>query len=223
VYPDSDTTSQQPDVFPEEMNSRTTYRRRRVILVTIALLLIASVAFAVRLGLDLLTGPALVPAAGGGSSGAAADGEIQTGERVSVHDTHLPALANLDPELLAAIQRAADDAAAEDIEFVVTSGWRSPAYQARLLSEAVLDYGSEEEAARWVSTPETSLHVSGDAIDIGDFDATYWLSLNGAPYGLCQIYANERWHFELRPEAVDVGCPEQYLDPTYDPRMQPQP
>ena len=26
-------------------------------------------------------------------------------------------------------------------------------------------------------------------------------------YGLCQIYGNEPWHFELRPEAVEQGCP----------------
>lgn len=156
---------------------------------------------------------------GGGPSGGG-DGEIPPGERVAVDDVTHPALANLDPELLAAIQRAAADAAREDVEFVVTSGWRSPEYQARLLSEAVRVYGSLEEARRWVASPETSLHVSGDAIDIGDFDATYWLSLHGAAYGLCQTYANERWHFELRPEAVSHGCPEQFLDPTHDPRLQ---
>ena len=26
-------------------------------------------------------------------------------------------------------------------------------------------------------------------------------------YGLCQIYGNEPWHYELRPDAVDHGCP----------------
>ena len=30
-----------------------------------------------------------------------------------------------------------------------------------------LKYGSEAEAARWVATPDTSAHVSGDAVDIG--------------------------------------------------------
>ena len=39
-------------------------------------------------------------------------------------------------------------------------------------------------------------------------------------YGLCQIYGNEPWHFELRPDAVDHGCPPTYADPTHDPRMQ---
>jgi len=203
------------------MTSHALYIRRRLLVVVLTILLVAALAFVAKLGVDVVNGTPLVPLAGGGSSpaGASGDGEIAEGETVLVTDVAHPALANLDPELLAAIQRAAADAGAEDIPFRVTSGWRSPEYQARLLSEAVDDYGSEEEARRWVSTPETSLHVSGDAIDIGDFDATYWLSLEGARYGLCQIYANERWHFELRPEAITEGCPEQYLDPTYDPRM----
>ena len=54
----------------------------------------------------------------------------------------------------------------------------------------------------------------------GPFDATAWLSEHGAEYGLCQIYSNEPWHYELRPEAIDHGCPPMYADPTHDPRMQ---
>ena len=86
--------------------------------------------------------------------------------------------------------------------------------------EAVSEYGSAEEAARWVATAETSAHVSGDAVDIGRSDATAWLSEQGAEYGLCQIYGNEPWHYELRPEAIDRGCPAMYADPTHDPKMQ---
>ena len=63
-------------------------------------------------------------------------------------------------------------------------------------------------------------HVSGDAVDIGHSDATAWLSEHGADYGLCQIYCNEPWHSELRPEAIDHGCLPMYADPTHDPRMQ---
>ena len=46
-------------------------------------------------------------------------------------------------------------------------------------------------------------------------------SEHGADYGLCQIYDNEPWHYELRPEAVDQGARAMYADPTHDPRMQP--
>ncbi len=102
----------------------------------------------------------------------------------------------------------------------LTSGWRSPEYQEQLLREAVDMYGSELEAARWVASADTSAHVSGSAVDIAPFDAMAWLSEHGAAYGLCQIYGNEPWHFELRPDAVDRGCPPPYADPTHDPRLQ---
>jgi zinc D-Ala-D-Ala carboxypeptidase len=147
-----------------------------------------------------------------------ADGVVPDG--VTVFDNEYPAVAKLDPALLRALRRAATDAAHEGRVFYVDSGWRSADYQARLLDEAIAKYGSKAEAERWVATPETSAHVTGDAVDIGHADATTWLSEHGAAYGLCQIYGNEPWHYELRPEASDHGCPRMYADPTYDPRMQ---
>jgi D-alanyl-D-alanine carboxypeptidase len=147
-----------------------------------------------------------------------ADGALPDG--VTVFDDRYPGVANLDPDLLQALREAAKDAAHDGIEFYVNSGWRSPEYQNQLLREAVSEYGSEEEAARWVATADTSPHVSGDAVDIEDFDATAWLSEHGAEYGLCQIYRNESWHYELRPQAIDRGCPHMYADPRHDPGMQ---
>ena len=148
-----------------------------------------------------------------------ADGVVPDGVTV-FDDDGIPAVANLDPALLGALRQAATDAAGDGVEFYVDSGWRSPEYQEQLLREAVSKYGSEEEAARWVATADTSAHVSGDAVDIGHADATAWLSDHGAEYGLCQIYRNEPWHYEQRPEAIDHGCPPMYADPTHDPRMQ---
>jgi hypothetical protein len=150
--------------------------------------------------------PAEAPRAAPGATTAVAD--------------EVPGIANLDPALLEALRRAAADAADDGVRLAVNSGWRSPEEQARLLRQAVSEYGSEAEAARWVATPNTSAHVSGDAVDIGPIDATAWLSEHGAGYGLCQIYANEPWHYELRPEAPSRGCPPMYADPTHDPRMQ---
>jgi hypothetical protein len=147
-----------------------------------------------------------------------ADGAVPDG--VTVFDDEIPAVANLDPDLLGALRQAATDAADDGVEFFINGGWRSPGYQEQLLHGAVSKYGSEEEAARWVATPATSAHVLGHAVDIGHFDATAWLSEHGAEYGLCQIYSNEPWHYELRPEAIDHGCPPMYADPTHDPRMQ---
>ena len=147
-----------------------------------------------------------------------ADGVVPNG--VTVFDDEYPAVANLDADLLNALRQAAMDAEDDEVEFLVNSGWRSPDYQEHLFREAILEYGSAEEAARWVATVDTSPHVSGDAVDIGLVDATAWLSEHGARYGLCQIYVNEPWHYELRPEAIDDGCPPMYADPTHDPRMQ---
>jgi zinc D-Ala-D-Ala carboxypeptidase len=146
-----------------------------------------------------------------------ADGSVPDG--TTVFDDEVPGVANLDPALLRALRQAATDAAAYGVKFVVDSGWRSPAYQAQLLREAVSKYGSKQEAARWVATPNTSAHVSGDAVDIGPSAAAAWLSEHGAAYGLCQIYGNEPWHYELRPEAIAHRCPPMYADPTQDPRM----
>jgi zinc D-Ala-D-Ala carboxypeptidase len=147
-----------------------------------------------------------------------ADGAIPDG--TTVFDNEVPGVANLDPALLGALRRAATDAAGDGVDFYVDSGWRSPEYQERLLREAISKHGSEEKATRWVATPKTSAHVSGDAVDVGPSGAAAWLSEHGAEYGLCQIYGNEPWHYELRPEAITHGCPPTYSDPTQDPRMQ---
>ena len=147
-----------------------------------------------------------------------ADGVLPA--RTTVFDDEFAGVANLDTGLLDALREAADDAAEDGINFRVTSGWRSPEYQNQLLREAIEEYGSEEEAARWVASPDTSPHVSGDAVDIGFAKAREWLSEHGAHYGLCQIYRNEPWHFELRSDAMEGGCPPMYANPTRDPRMQ---
>ncbi|MEU5959533.1 M15 family metallopeptidase [Streptomyces sp. NPDC047525] len=147
-----------------------------------------------------------------------ADGVVPDG--VTVFDDAMPAVAKLDPGLLKALRQAATPAADDGVEFNVNSGWRSPAYQNQLLRQAVAEYGSEHEAARWVATAATSPHVSGKAVDIGPSDAAAWLSEHGADYGLCRIYKNEPWHYELRTEAIDHGCPRMYADPTEDPRTQ---
>jgi LAS superfamily LD-carboxypeptidase LdcB len=152
--------------------------------------------------------------------GALGEADSAVPDGTTVFDDGIAGVANLDSELLGALRQAATDAADDGVELYVDSGWRSPDYQDRLFREAVSEYGSEEEAARWVATAETSAHVSGDAVDIGPSDATAWLSEHGAEYGLCQIYGNEPWHYELRPEAIDHGCPPMYADPTHDPRMQ---
>jgi D-alanyl-D-alanine carboxypeptidase len=211
--------------------ARTTTPRIRIRRIRVAVLLVVIAAIAAALGdqrpasSSSTASPSSTAAAPthvlrtehGGALGEA-DGAVPDG--TTVFGDEVPGVANLDPALLGALRRAATDAADDGAGFFVDSGWRSPQYQERLFQEAVMKYGSETEASRWVAASDTSAHVSGDAVDIGPADATAWLSGHGAEYGLCQIYGNEPWHFELRPEAVDHGCPPMYADPTQDPRMQ---
>ena len=146
-----------------------------------------------------------------------ADGVVS--DDVTVFADDHPAVANLDPGLVRALRRAARDAAEDGVRIVVRSGWRSSHYQERLFRDAVSKYGSEERAARWVAAVDSSLHVSGDAVDIGRSDAIAWLARHGARYGLCRVYRNEPWHFELRSRAIARGCPSLYATPANDPRM----
>ena len=207
--------------MPYRAPAATTHRSPRVRVVGV---LLVAVAIAAALGLRALASspsPAASPLVvvrndHRGPLGEA-DGAVPDG--TTIFDEWVPGVANLDPALLGALRRSAAAAAADGVGFVVDSGWRSPAYQERLLREAVAKYGSAEEAARWVATPTASAHVSGDAVDIGHSDAAAWLSQHGAGYGLCQIYNTEPWHFELRPEAVEHGCPARYADAAHDPRM----
>src|SRR3954471_398943 len=66
----------------------------------------------------------------GGALGEA-DGAVPDG--TTVFDDDVPGVANLDPDLLAALRQAATDAEDDGIQFVVDSGWRSAAYQEHLL------------------------------------------------------------------------------------------
>lgn len=144
----------------------------------------------------------------------AAHGSLPRG--VTVFNDRYPGVANLDPALLQALRAAAAHASRDGVELWVNSGWRSPSYQDRLLTDAIEKYGSAEEAARWVATPEKSIHVAGHAVDIGPPDSAAWLGRHGSAYGLCRIYENEPWHFELRPD----GCGPMLPDPSHDPRLQ---
>ena len=204
------------------MPARTTYHRTRIRGLCVAALLALVAAVAAALGGQSTAsaphGTHHPPRSERRAALGEADGAIPA--HTTVFDDRVPGVARLDPALLGALRRAATDAATDGVQFVVDSGWRSPAYQEHLFREAVSKYGSEEQAARWVATPQTSAHVSGHAVDIGPSGAAAWLSAHGAAYGLCRIYRNEPWHYELRPEAIVQGCPAMYPDPTDDPRMQ---
>ncbi|MDO3639210.1 M15 family metallopeptidase [Mycolicibacterium arseniciresistens] len=116
---------------------------------------------------------------------------------LSPFEVSTPILELLDPALLDAVQQAARRAAADGVEMRITSGWRSRGFQQRLLDDGVRTYGGLDAARQFVATPEVSRHVVGEAIDIGPTTAAEWMIANGRRFGLCQIFANENWHFEL--------------------------
>ena len=124
-------------------------------------------------------------------------GTLPDGVTLSPFDESSPIVAHLDPLLLKAIQDAARAADAEGIEMRITSGWRSKGFQQRLFDDAVRTYGSVDTAMEFVASPDVSKHVAGEAVDIMPVEADTWLIRNGPQFGLCQIYANEIWHFEL--------------------------
>jgi zinc D-Ala-D-Ala carboxypeptidase len=134
------------------------------------------------------------------------DGSLPGGAALTPFDVSDPAIGRLDPELLSAIQDAATAATTDGVKLTITSGWRSPEFQQRLLDDAVGTYGSYAAARRFVETPQASKHVVGKAVDVGGPAADQWLISNGARFGLCRIYANELWHFELAADAQG-NCP----------------
>ncbi|WP_406229759.1 M15 family metallopeptidase [Nocardia sp. NBC_01009] len=112
----------------------------------------------------------------------------------------------LEPKLALAYSLAHDQAEAEGVELSITSGYRTPEQQEELWLNGLQTYGSPDEARRWVLPPSESTHVSGQAIDVGPRGGAQWLEVNGSRWGLCRIYENEWWHFELAA-LPGLACP----------------
>jgi len=131
---------------------------------------------------------------------------VDAKRRLTPFDTWNESISRLEPNLLAALQNAARAAEADGVTIEVNWGWRSPETQQRLLDDAVKRYGSYEAARQYVQTPEGSKHVAGQAVDIGSAPAIRWMNDHGPRFGLCRIYANESWHFELAADELG-NCP----------------
>jgi hypothetical protein len=103
------------------------------------------------------------------------------------------------PLLLNRFNAAKIAAHLDGVNLYITSGFRSRERQGDLFAEAIVKYGSETEAAKWVLPPRFSHHPEGLALDVnypGDRVGARWLERNGYRFGLCRVYANEWWHFE---------------------------
>ncbi len=114
----------------------------------------------------------------------------------ALHPGVPPDTARLAVEMERRLGMAVEAAGAAGVKLNVNSGWRSRAEQAELARTAVRQYGSLEEAGRFVLPPDKSEHPRGRAVDIGPPSAADWLGRHGHRFGLCRRYANEPWHFE---------------------------
>ena len=137
-----------------------------------------------------------------------ADGVIAEGTVVTLADDEVPAIARLDPALRrSAACRQRRMPRHDGLFFEVTSGWRSrrvPAVAAR----ATRSSSTPARRSRGSSWPRPTAPAMSPAMPSTSrpVDAQFWLIEHGARYGICQTYANERWHFELATEPGGV-CP----------------
>ncbi|WP_442790083.1 M15 family metallopeptidase [Nocardia sp. CDC160] len=164
----------------------------------------------------LVAGAGLVVGALGGfrPASAAAQG-ISPASPIAVHRGTPTFIAGgttgLDPGLAAAYDAAAAAASAAGVTLWITSGYRTWAEQEALWEDGIQTYGSPEAARRWVLPPNESTHVTGQAIDVGPREGAQWLEDNGTHWGLCRMYDNEWWHFELATYP-DGPCPSRLPD-----------
>ncbi|WSG63155.1 M15 family metallopeptidase [Nocardia sp. NBC_01730] len=112
----------------------------------------------------------------------------------------------LEPRLALAYTLAEREARAQSVPLSITSGYRTPDEQQVLWDDGLATYGSPEATRRWVLPPAESTHVSGRAIDVGPQQGAQWLEANGNRWGLCRMFDNEWWHFELAT-VPGVDCP----------------
>jgi Transglycosylase SLT domain/D-alanyl-D-alanine carboxypeptidase len=91
------------------------------------------------------------------------------------------------PDVAAAFDRMAAAAAADGIQLLVVSAFRSDAEQARLWAQ--------HPDPRWVAPPGHSLHRCATELDLGSSAAYGWLAANAARFGFLQRYSWEPWHY----------------------------
>lgn len=132
----------------------------------------------------------------------------------------------LSPQVEDAYETMRVDAEAEDLNFVVTSDYRSYQSQEEIYNDNLAIYGTVEETDRWVARPGFSEHQTGLAIDVGSYESwelqeipfgytpeSEWVAENAHNYGFIVRYpegfeditgmAYEPWH--LRYVGVDVA------------------
>lgn len=131
----------------------------------------------------------------------------------------------LQDEVIEAYEEMFEDAEELDLNFVITSEFRTYETQSELWDSGVELHGSEEEAERWVGRPGYSEHQTGLAIDVGSHESwilqevgfewtpeSDWLKDNAHKYGFIVRYpegfedvtgmAYEPWHLRYLGEEI---------------------
>jgi hypothetical protein len=93
------------------------------------------------------------------------------------------------PDTAQAFDRMAKAAAADGVQLIVVSAFRSDAEQAVLFAR--------HPDPKWVAPPGKSLHRLGTEIDFGPASAYAWLDANAPRYHFVRRYPWEPWHFGL--------------------------
>jgi hypothetical protein len=103
------------------------------------------------------------------------------------------------PDVALAFDRMAAAAAADGVNLIVVSGFRSNAEQAKLFAA--------HPDPKWVAPPGQSLHRLGTELDLGPSGAYGWLARNAGRFHFVQRYSWEPWHygFTLNAGTASVG------------------
>ena len=103
------------------------------------------------------------------------------------------------PDVALAFDRMAEAAAADGVNLIVVSGFRSNAEQAKLFAA--------HPDPKWVAPPGQSLHRLGTELDLGPSGAYGWLARNAGRFHFVQRYSWEPWHygFTLNAGTTSVG------------------
>jgi Transglycosylase SLT domain/D-alanyl-D-alanine carboxypeptidase len=103
------------------------------------------------------------------------------------------------PDVALAFDRMAAAGAADGVNLIVVSGFRSNAEQAQLFAN--------HPDPKWVAPPGQSLHRLGTELDLGPSSAYDWLARNAGRFHFVKRYSWEPWHFgfALNAGTASVG------------------
>jgi hypothetical protein len=103
------------------------------------------------------------------------------------------------PDVAQAFDRMSAAAAADGVNLIVVSAFRSNAEQAKLFAA--------HPDPKWVARPGQSLHRLGTELDLGPNAAYGWLARNAERFHFIQRYSWEPWHygFTLNAGTASVG------------------